>query len=653
LSSEAGRVFGGRYEVTGPLASGGMAEVFVAQDQLLGRTVAIKILHPEFARDPSFVERFRREAQSAASLNDPRIVAIYDWGTDDSTYYLVMEFVDGKSLKELIQGEGPFTPERAEEIVAEVSSALQYAHAHGIVHRDVKPANIMLTADGRTKVMDFGIARAMADAGATVTQTGTVLGTANYLSPEQAQALPVDARSDVYSTGVVLYEMLTGEVPFKADTAVAIAYKHVREAPKAPSLLAPEVSPALDAVVLKALAKNPDNRYQSAEELRLDLQRLLAGQAVEATPLLPADQTVVLAPVAGRADSTTVIQTITPGGPPVGPPPPSRRNLAYALLLILIAAILIGVAALVYNALRGGTKSVIVPSVVNMPYAAAQSLLSSKKLTAQNNGSVASSTVPSGDVVSQDPAANQKAAQGSTVGLTLSSGSPNGQVPAVVGESPAQAVTDITNAGFRVNGAPVQEYSNSVAQGQVTRTDPPAGTQEPKGATVTIYVSGGKQTSLLPNVVTLTQAQANAQLTAAGFTSSVAPGGGCDATQAPNVVLSQSPGGNQQEPQGTNVALSLNQAKQINDVVGMTQAAAVSSLQGEGFQVQVQTQSSLTGNNTVTSENPPAGQVACPNSTVTILVTQPLVATSPPPPSPSTPPSPSPKGSPPPSPTPF
>ena len=617
--SEPGRLFGGRYEVTGPLASGGMAEVFIARDRLLGRPVALKILHPEFARDRAFIERFRREAQSAASLNDPRIVSIYDWGSDGGTYFLVMEFVEGKSLKEVIQSEGPLTPERAEEIAAEVCSALYYAHRHGIVHRDVKPANIMINGEGKTKVMDFGIARALTDSGATVTQTGTVLGTANYLSPEQAQAMPVDARSDVYSVGVVLYEMLTATVPFKADTAVAIAYKHVREAPKPPSALVAQIPPELDAVVLKALAKNPDNRYQSADEMRLDLERLLAGQAVEATPVLPTDQTVAMVASGPTRDATTVMPPVA-RDPVV--PPPRRRGLALGLVLVMIAAILVGAGALAYRVISGGSASVAVPKIVGFPVDQALTFLTQNKLKGVTQTAF-SDTVAPNNVIGQNPTDGTKVKPNSTVFVTVSSGAQKGPVPDVTGKSLDDAKTALTNAGFNV-GSVSQEFNATIPQGQVTRTDPAAKATAQRGQTVNIFQSGGKQPTTLTNVTTFDQAHATQVLKDEGFNPVVTPGT-CDTTKAPGTVISQNPTGGT-VPSGSDVNITVNPAKQVPDVTKQQQTDAIAALQQAGFSsVKSQPQAQLLGiPGQVTDQSPKGGAVACTGDTVTLTVVQSL-----------------------------
>src|SRR6478672_11569184 len=285
------RLLGGRYQVGELLGYGGMAEVHRGRDLRLGRDVAIKMLRTDLARDDTFQLRFRREAQNAASLNHPAIVAVYDTGeeraaTGESLPYIVMEFVNGRTLKEVLAAEGRLMPRRALEITAEISAALEFSHRHSIIHRDIKPGNVMLTQTGQIKVMDFGIARALASGASTMTQTSAVIGTAQYLSPEQARGESVDGRSDVYATGCVLFELLCGHPPFVGDSPVSVAYQHVREEPKAPSLSNRDVSPAVDSIVLKALAKNPLNRYQSAAEMRADLLRAAAGRPVHAEPIM-------------------------------------------------------------------------------------------------------------------------------------------------------------------------------------------------------------------------------------------------------------------------------------------------------------------------------------------------------------------------------
>ena len=335
------RVLNDRYEIHRRLARGGMAQVYLARDRSLDRPVAVKELVPEFAGDPSFVERFRREAQAAANLSHPNIVGVYDWGAQDGTYFIVMEYVDGPSLSRVLRSDGPFHPRRAAEIAAEVAAGLGFAHSHGVVHRDVKPGNVLLTRSGQAKVTDFGIARALSSSDEDLPQAGSVMGTATYFSPEQAQGLPVDPRSDLYSLGVVLYELVTGRPPFSGDTPLAIAYKHVQDQPAPPSTLMAGLPEALEAIIMKLLSKRPDDRYATAEELRADLNRFLAGEPTVAERELVAAGAAVGAMAAEPA--TTVQAATTVGaavpaedGPEDEPEDKPRRTWLFIALLVLL-----------------------------------------------------------------------------------------------------------------------------------------------------------------------------------------------------------------------------------------------------------------------------------------------------------------------------
>src|SRR4051794_4441344 len=511
-------VLGERYEIGEVLGRGGMAEVHRGRDLRLGREVAVKVLRSDLARDPSFQVRFRREAQAAASLNHPAIVAVYDTGEDrtasGATPYIVMEYVEGETLRDVLRREGHLSPERAMSLSADICGALDFSHRNGIVHRDVKPGNVMITPQGTVKVMDFGIARAVSDSAATMTSTAAVIGTAQYLSPEQARGESVDARSDVYSMGCLLYELVTGAPPFSGDSPVAVAYQHVREDPRLPSSINPEVPPELDAILLKAMSKNPANRYQSAAEMRNDLLRALAGQRVEATPVM------------GDAEKTTILAA-TPGG--YGDEDrwddedeqARRRRRKIIAIVAVLAVLLLGGAIAAAIALSGddkppATTQVAVPTVAGQTLDAARAAIEGAGLKVGEVTTQASTTVAEGNVIESNPSAGAKVDEGSEVKLAVSGGPDTIAVPNVVGLTEDKARSTLEQAGFTsVNSRQTDSLED---EGNVVAVDPAEGAQAAPNAPITLQVSTG--TIKVPDVTGKTEAEARTILTGAGFANS-------------------------------------------------------------------------------------------------------------------------------------
>jgi eukaryotic-like serine/threonine-protein kinase len=528
-----------------------MAKVFLGTDTVLGRTVAVKVLAPQFVDDEGFVQRFRREAQAAASIGHPSIVSVFDTGSDDGVHFIVMEYVEGRTLAEILAGGGRILPDRAIDIGMDVCRALEAAHAQGVIHRDIKPGNIMLNPRGEVKVTDFGIARVTATAD-TIEQTAAILGTASYLSPEQAQGQPVDGRSDIYSLGCVLYEMVTGRPPFLGDSPVAVASKQVLEQPTPPSRLNPDVTADLDAVILRALAKNPANRYQSAEEMHADLERAKRGLPVQATPLLAA--------------GTTQVLDRPPAHPTEVLPPPERERgtnwVPIVVTLVLIALLGALLWFLAVNVLNNDDQQtgvlVTVPDVVGDKRTQAISELEDAGLEVGTITSVPAvdDTQEPGTVLEQDPAAGDEVDRGTNVDLRIVEAPDQVAIPELVGSSVEEAQATLSGLGLEPAG-PVEEPSDTVPEGSVTRTDPASGQEVEPGSTVTIFVSTGAEQVAVPEVRCQSFGSAQNELSQAGLNGVISSDTVAVNTACPlgRKVAEQDPAPGTQVDPGTTVTL--------------------------------------------------------------------------------------------------
>ncbi|MGH9246472.1 MAG: Stk1 family PASTA domain-containing Ser/Thr kinase [Acidimicrobiales bacterium] len=627
-------VLNDRYEIHRRIARGGMAEVYLARDQLLDRPVAVKVLFPEFATDPAFVARFRREAQAAANLNHPNIVAVYDWGQHDSTYYIVMEYVDGRSLADIIRTDGPLHPDRVADIAIDIAAALGFAHRNGVVHRDVKPGNVLITSHGRLKVADFGIARAMgAGAEDHLTQAGTVMGTATYFSPEQAQGLALDPRSDLYSLGVVMYEMVTGRPPFAGDNPVAIAYRHVQEIPPAPRSVNPDVPPDLDAVIQKLLAKQPTDRYASAEDLRTELRRFRQGEAVLATTqAVPAARAAGVAatqavPAAGRDGSTQAV----PAARRQEPPPPRyqdeveyygpRRGGWFIFVTLLLLAALAGLIFLLFRTVFSDPDEaadlVEVPRVIDMPVdQATQTLVRAGfevETEEQDN-----EDVEQGIVFEQSPADGTRVEEGSTVTLTVSAGAGTRPIPTVIGSTEEQAITLLSEACF-TNVTTQQDFDPAEA-GTVFNQEPAPNTDASCDTPITIIISQGPR--VIPDVSGRTQGEAGNLLAQFGYT----VGGTQEEpheTIGAGLVIRTNPPAGTQAPEGTEVTLIVSTGPAgdpVPGVVGDRLEDAEEELEEAGFEPSVPNRPVClpTQEAIVTDQDPDEGVRRPPGSTVTL-----------------------------------
>lgn len=597
-----GQTLSGRYRLVEVIGRGGMAEVWRARDERLNRDVAVKQLRTNLATDSSFQMRFNREAQAAAGLNHPNIVGVYDTGTERDAHgimvpYIVMELVQGRTLREILRSGQRIPDATAFQYTAGVLDALAYSHKAGIVHRDIKPANVMLTTSGQIKVMDFGIARAVSDTSATMTQTAAIIGTAQYLSPEQARGETVDARSDIYSTGCLLYELLTGKPPFQGDSPVSVAYQHVREAVTPPSQLNPSITPQMDAVVLKALAKDPAERYQSAEEMRADCTRLLSGEAVTAvippaivTPAGDDMATQVLSPNA--TVSETAVQTaparaldpVTQNALDEEDEPKRRRWLTFVLVGLLL--VLLGIVGFFFLQMNSGDDKddvVAVPSVLASTEEAAKQTLTEANLVPKVNYKEGDEETK-GQVTAQDPVGGTEVKIGSTVTITVNSGPEALEVPqGLIGMTESEARAALAEAGFTnvvKQDAPANKETPDTAEDTVVDVQPASGKKLKADSQITIYVATGKST--LPRVIGMTADEAKQELAKLGFTN-VEVWETETSVQADNgKVTLQNPTGNTTQLRSTSITLTVAKYKAPAPTPAASQPTAAGGQEGEG-----------------------------------------------------------------------